>query len=61
MITKQMRHDEIQVGLREDHIRSSAMHINHMQKALTEMNIRLKEVISQIHGKSGLSIIEAIL
>ncbi|MBU0489408.1 MAG: transposase, partial [Bacteroidetes bacterium] len=47
--------------LREDHIRSSAMHINHMQKALTEMNIRLKEVISQIHGKSGLSIIEAIL
>jgi transposase len=34
--------------LREDHIRSAAMHINHMQKALTEMNIRLKEVLSQI-------------
>jgi len=47
--------------LREDHIRSAAMHINHMQKAMTEMNIRLKEVISQIHGVSGLKIIEAIL
>jgi transposase len=47
--------------LREDHIASSSMHINHMQKALIEMNIRLKEVISQIHGKSGIAIIEAIL
>lgn len=47
--------------LREDHINSSAMHINHMQKALTLMNIRLKEVLSQIHGASGLAIIEAIL
>jgi transposase len=28
--------------LREDHIRSASMHINHMQKALTEMNIKLK-------------------
>jgi len=37
------------------------MHINHMQKALTEMNIRLKEVIDQIHGRSGMAIIEAIL
>lgn len=49
------------VRLREDHIRSSTMHINHMQKALTLMNIRLKEVLSQIHGKSGMDIIEAIL
>jgi transposase len=47
--------------LREDHIRSAAMHINHMQKALTEMNIRLPEVLNQIHGASGLAIIEAIL
>lgn len=49
------------VRLREDHIRSSAMHINHMQKALTTMNIRLKEVLSQVHGASGMAIIEAIL
>ena len=47
--------------LREDHIHSSAMHINHMQKALILMNIRLKEVISQIHGASGMRIIRAIL
>ncbi len=47
--------------LREDHLRSSASHINHMQKSLTEMNIRLKEVLSQIHGMSGMAIIEAIL
>jgi transposase len=47
--------------LREDHIRSCAMHINHMQKVLIEMNIRLPEVLSQIHGASGLSIIRAIL
>lgn len=47
--------------LREDHIRSSSMHINHMQKALTQMNIRLKEVISQVHGASGMKIIRAIL
>lgn len=47
--------------LREDHLGSSSMHINHMQKALTEMNIRLKEVLSQIHGVSGLRMIEAIL
>jgi transposase len=47
--------------LREDHIRSSAMHINHMQKALIEMNIRLPEVLSQIQGKTGIALIEAIL
>lgn len=47
--------------IREDHIRSSSMHINHMQKALTQMNIRLTEVISQIHGKSGMAMIDAIL
>jgi len=47
--------------LREDHIESASMHVNHMQKALTEMNIRLKEVISQVHGVSGMKVIEAIL
>ena len=47
--------------LREDHLRSCAMHINQMQKVLIEMNIRLPEVLSQTHGASGLSIIRAIL
>lgn len=47
--------------LREDHIRSASMHVNHMQKALIEMNIRLKEVLSQIHGASGLAVIKSII
>lgn len=47
--------------IREDHIRSSTTSVNHMYKALTEMNIRLKEEISQIHGASGMAIIKAIL
>jgi transposase len=47
--------------IREDHIRSMSMHINHMQKALIEMNIRLPEVLSQVHGASGIAMIEAIL
>lgn len=47
--------------LREDHIELKSMHINHMQKALVRMNIRLVQVISQVHGKSGMAIIDAIL
>jgi transposase len=47
--------------LREDHLRSAAMHVQHMQKALIEMNIRLPEVLSQVHGASGMALITAIL
>ena len=47
--------------LREDHLEMKAMSVNHMQKALVNMNVRLVQVISQIHGKSGLAIIDAIL
>lgn len=47
--------------LREDHIRSASMHVNHMQKALIGMNIRLPEVFSQTQGASGMAIIRAIL
>lgn len=47
--------------LREDHLRSASMHIQHMQKALISMNIRLPEVLSQIHGQSGIAMIKAIL
>jgi transposase len=47
--------------LREDHLRSAAMHVQHMQKALIEMNIRLPEVLSQIHGVSGMALIKGIL
>lgn len=47
--------------LREDQIGLAAMHIQHMQKALDLMNVRLHTVISQIHGVSGLRVIRAIL
>jgi len=47
--------------LRQDHIRSAGMHVQHMQKALIEMNIRLPEVLSQVHGASGTALITAIL
>lgn len=47
--------------LRDDHIAMAASHIQHMQKALDLMNVRLHTVISQIHGVSGLKIIRAIL
>lgn len=47
--------------LREDHVAQGAMYIQHMQKALVLMNIRLHEVISQIHGVSGLRVVESIL
>lgn len=57
-LTKELRGYQ---RLREDHIRSSAMHIQHMQKSLIEMNLRLPEVLSQVHGQSGLSVIAAIL
>ena len=47
--------------LREDHIRTAAMYVQLMQKALDQLNVKLHTVISQIHGASGLAIIRAIL
>ena len=35
-------------------------HIQHMHKALTQMNVKLQHVISDITGKTGMDIIEAI-
>ena len=42
-------------------IRYCASHIQHMQKALGQMNILLHQVVSSITGKTGLKIIHAIL
>jgi transposase len=56
-----MRRLRTYVRLRDDHIEMGASHVQHMQKALDLMNIKLHEVISQIHGVSGLRVIEAIL
>jgi len=46
---------------RLDLIEMGSTYVNKMQKYLELMNIKLRNVISQIHGASGLSIIRAIL
>ena len=39
----------------------AAQHVQHMQKALTQMNVKLHQVISDITGKTGMTIVEAIV
>jgi hypothetical protein len=46
---------------REMLIRYASQHIQHMQKALEQMNLKLTEVISDITGVTGTRIINAIL
>jgi len=47
--------------LRQDHVSLAASHVQHMQKALERMNLKLHDVISNVAGVSGLAVIEAIL
>jgi transposase len=42
-------------------IQSRSQHIQHMQKALQQMNLQLTNVISDITGQTGLNIIRAIV
>jgi len=46
---------------RNDLVQAAGRHIQRMQKALTQMNIQLAKVLSDISGKSGQAIIHAIL
>jgi hypothetical protein len=46
---------------RTELVRNGARHIQHMQKALEQMNVKLPEVISDITGLTGRKIITAIL
>ncbi|UYM15292.1 transposase [Endozoicomonas euniceicola] len=46
---------------RETLIRYRASHIQHMQKALRQMNLLLDNVVSDVTGKTGMSIIRSIL
>ena len=46
---------------RKNLIQMSATHINMMQKALEQMNVKLQHVIADITGKSGQEIIKAII
>src|SRR5258705_1954776 len=46
---------------RKNLVECAAMWIQHMQKALNEMNLHLHHVLSDISGHSGLTILDAIL
>jgi len=42
-------------------IEYAAAHVQHMQKALTQMNLQLQHVISDITGWTGMKILRAIV
>jgi transposase len=42
-------------------VQIAVQHVQHMQKALTQMNLQIQHVISDITGTTGVAIIEAIL
>ncbi len=47
--------------IRDRHLEYAAAHMQHMQKALTLMNLQLHHVLSDISGVTGLKIIRAIV
>src|SRR6204780_388376 len=47
--------------LRDRHVQEAARSVQHMQKALTKMNVQLANVISDISGVSGQAIVTAVL
>lgn len=51
----------VYLRLRERHLDYAAAHIQHMQKALTFMNLQLQHVVSDITGTTGMKIIRAIV
>jgi transposase len=46
---------------RESLIQMASQHIMHMQKALSQMNVQIHHVLSEITGVSGLAMLDAIL
>src|SRR5581483_10537739 len=42
-------------------VESAAVHVQHMHKALTQMNLQIHHVLSDITGLSGMAIIQAIV
>ena len=51
----------VYLRLRERHLDYAAAHIQHMQKALTFMNLQLHHVVTDVTGVTGMKIIRAIL
>ncbi len=61
-------HPDAEIRVLRTYLRQRAMllehraaHIQHMQKALLQMNLQLTQVLSDITGKSGLAILRAIV
>ena len=46
---------------RQMQVRYAASHVQHMQKAMEQMNVKLAEVVNDITGLTGMPIIDAIL
>ena len=46
---------------RNDLVDMASQHVQHMQKALTQMNVQFQHVISDITGLTGLAILDAIV
>jgi transposase len=57
----QIRRLQDYLRLRADHLTSAAACVQHQQKALERMNVKLHDVISSLVGDSGIRVIEAIL
>lgn len=51
----------VYLRLRERHLNFAAAHIQHMQKALTFMNLQLHHVVVDVTGVTGMKIIRAIV
>jgi transposase len=58
---EQTRELRTYMRLRKDHIQMGSTHIQHIQRALELMNIKLHREIAQITGASGLRVVEAII
>jgi hypothetical protein len=46
---------------RAELVEMASQHIRHMHKALTQMNVRIQHVISDITGLTGLAIVDSII
>ena len=46
---------------RSEMVEMTSQHIQHMQKALTQMNVQIQHVISDLVGVTGLAIVDAII
>jgi transposase len=47
--------------VRDQHVKDAGRAVQHMQKTLTEMNVQLHNVISDLSGVTGLAIVRAIV